>query len=378
MISPKLTAFLLLPALALAPLSARAENPSPWRARYEIARDKISKGECTEALPELDALANTATNDADRQLAIEMAHVCRSAVEAAKPSLQGPHYRSTDEMGVLYANAFVYGMGTASWFVLEAQPNVSLEAMIPFAGFTIGSVGAVATIDHFARFPSGIPQAIGSGLYLGLGEGIFIVGYQHARSSRISDATGHDPRWTTEESATVLWTMSTIGIAAGTLVGYGRRPTAGRVAFTASTTLWGGLLGTAITSAVMPYGDRRAEDSFLVGAGGYNLGLVSGMILAPRIDPSAARMRLVDLGGVGGTLLGVGAYALVAQNNTDARAGWGAGAIGATIGLGLTWLATSSFDEKAHVAPAVVGQGTFEPMVTPLKGGAQAGITGVF
>jgi hypothetical protein len=367
-----------LGALAIVSVAhADSAQPSPWRARYEIARDKIARGECQSALPELDALTASATSETDKQLAIEMAHVCRTITTHDKPALHA-HYRSTDEMAVLYANAFIYGMGTASWFVLEVQPSVSLEAMLPFAGFTIGSVGAVATIDHYARFPSGVPQAIGSGLYLGLGEGIFIVGYQHARSTRISNLTGHDPRWSTEESATVLWTMSTIGIATGALLGYGRRPTPGRVAFTSSMTLWGGLLGSAITSAVMPYGDRRTEDSFLVGLGGYNLGLIGGLILAPQVDPSAARMRFVDLGGVGGALLGAGVYALAAQSNTDARAAWGVGAIGAAVGLGVTWFATTRFDEKSHTPEPNTQHVTFEPMLTPLRGGGQAGVAGVF
>ena len=172
--------------------------------------------------------------------------------------------------------------------------------------------------------------------------------------------------------------MSTIGIATGTLMGYGRRPTPGRVAFTSSATLWGGLLASTATAAIMPYGGRRTEDSYLVGAGGYNLGLFTGMLLAPRIDPSVTRMRFVDLGGVGGALLGAGVYALAAQSSRDERLAYGMGALGAAVGLGLTWVATARFDEKSHTRATQPNQATFEPMVLPSRGGGQVGLTGVF
>ena len=113
--------------------------------------------------------------------------------------------RSTDELTLLYTSAFIYGVGTGSWFLLQTKPDSALTATIPFAGFTAAPVIAIATIDGYKKLPRGLPHAISAGLYLGLGEGIWLVGFQHGRSSRIEehypDADSH-VRWAPESTAT--------------------------------------------------------------------------------------------------------------------------------------------------------------------------------
>lgn len=354
---------------------AHAEPPS-WRARYEAARERIGRGECKIATPEFDELARTAATEADRQLAEEMGRVCREIDRPKPPTAASSRLRGQDEMTLLYANAFIYGLGTSAWFVLETQPSQVLEAMLPFAAFTIGSVGAVALVDHYAPFPRGVPVSIASGLYLGIGEGIWLNALQHARSTRIRAATGHDPRWSAETSATVLWTMGTLGIVTGGLLGYAREPTPGRISFAASATLWGGVLAGAIGGAIHPYGARRIEDIFLAGGVGYNLGLIAGVIVGPVLSPSVARMRFVDLGGVAGGLVFAGGYALAAGKDSDSRAGLALAAGGAALGLGLSWIATSGMDAApTNEAPP---KATVQPVLTPLQGGAQLGVAGAF
>ncbi len=370
----RIMAFPLLIFLVAATSAGASEGE--WRARYEAARHRIARGECESVLAELDSLASSAPTDTDRNLAREMAIVCREALRPAEVVLPPSRLRTTDEMTLLYANAFVYGLGTSAWFVLETKPDNVLAAMLPFAGFTVGSVGAVTLVDRLAPFPKGVPASLATGLYLGLGEGVWITAVQHARSSRIRDATGHDPRWSSETAATVLWSMSTLGVVAGGLLGYAREPTPGRVSFTASCTLWGGMLAGAVAGAVHPYDPRRMEDTFLVAGLGYNLGLMTGVVLGPSIAPSALRMRLVDLGGVAGGLSLGGGYALAAGKDSDARAGLGFAAGGAILGLGLTWLGTSGMSSAPK--PLVPSVATAQPTLVPLPGGAQAGVAGVF
>lgn len=380
---PRILAAPFLLSLLVLGLSRPAlAGPTSWRVRYEAARHKVARGECESAIVDLDELAATAPADEERHLAEEMASVCR---ETLKPSVSVPdpaRLRTTDEMTLLYANAFVYGLGTSAWFVLETKPDNVLAAMLPFAGFTVGSVGAVTLIDRLAPFPRGVPTSLATGLYLGLGEGVWITAVQHARSTRIREATGHDPRWTSETTATVLWSMSTLGVVAGGLLGYAREPTPGRVAFTASCTLWGGVLGGALAGAIHPYGPRRNEDTFFAAGMGYNLGLMTGVVLGPYVAPSALRMRLVDLGGVAGGLALGGGYALAAGKDSDARAGLGFAAGGALLGLGLTWAATSSMaGVPAKAQPgngSAAGAVSAQPSVVPLPGGVQAGVAGVF
>src|SRR5690606_41995843 len=52
----------------------------------------------------------------------------------------------------------------------------------------------------------GIPHAIAAGLYLGLGEGVWLTGYQNAY------AASHDgKRWSAERVSSALWVATTVG-----------------------------------------------------------------------------------------------------------------------------------------------------------------------
>ena len=119
-----------------------------------------------------------------------------------------------------------------------------------------------------------------------------------------------------------------------------RDTTPGRISSTLSTSLWGGLISSFAATSLSPDEARRTEHAFASGLIGYNVGLVGGLIFAPSVAPSIARVRFVDLGGIGGGLIGAGTYTLVAGEGGRARAAFGASALGATLGLGLTWWAT--------------------------------------
>ncbi|CAN5657900.1 hypothetical protein BH09MYX1_BH09MYX1_03350 [soil metagenome] len=367
----------ILGALATAAAAHADSPPEPtaWRARYEIARNKIARGECQSAIGDFDTLSKSATSEADRELASEMSRVCHETLLRPEPA-PDPRLRTTDEITILYANAFLYGLGTSAWFVLETEPNNVLLAMLPFAGFTIGAVGAVALIDHYAPFPRGVPAAIATGLYLGLGEGVLITAFQAARSTRIDNETGHDPKWSTANTATALWAMGTLGAVTGGLIGYAREPTPGEVGFAASCTLWGGLLTAGLAGAIHPDDSHRLERTLVVGGIGYNAGLLGGIIFGPKIAPSVARMRFVDLGGVAGGLLFGGAYALAAGKDADSRAGLGIATAGAALGLGITWLATSRMDRESPSAKKPLA--TIGPTIAPVPGGGTLGVAGVF
>jgi hypothetical protein len=363
--------------------SARAQAPEPghdrsWHERYARARAALLNDDFAQAAREFSALADSAATTQDALLARELGDIARAQEQRSEP-LDQPALRTTDELMVLYTIGVFYGLGTAAWLALQLKPQSFGAAILPFAVLTPAAVGVVAWADDYRPLRHGIPHAIAAGMYLGFGEGLWLVGYQNAYASHHPGAS----RWGSERVATALWATSTAGALAGTLVGALRRPTPGRVSFTASTTIWGGVLSAFAAKAIEPDKAERSQRAYLVGALGYNVGLVAGLLLGPSAAPSVARIRFTDLGGLFGALLGGGGYALVAKGG-DSRVGFGLAAIGGTLGLGITWWATSSMPpDRSHdrLQPAIGGLeprplASLRPTLTPIRGGLIAGVTG--
>ncbi len=373
---------IVLAALVLSawPTSARADEPDAWTARYDRARADMIEGRVREAEREFKALAGEARTEGERTLALEMARLSATyaaradAARAARPSAPRASVRSTDELTLLYTSAFLYGAGTGTWFLLQTKPDSAVTATLPFAALTAAPVIAVATIDGYKKLPRGLPHSLSAGLYLGLGQGIWIVGYQHARSARIEDV---DPdstvRWAPESTASVLWTSATLGAVIGGVAGGFLPTTPGRVSFTASTTMWAGALSGLGAGALLPDDEYRRERAFLVGGIGYNLGLAGGLLGAHVVSPSVARVRLVDLLGLAGGLASAGFYLSVA-GDPDTRTTEGLAVLGAGAGLALGWIVTSGMPKELPAAAASPPRLELRPNLQPVRGGATIGI----
>lgn len=304
-----------------------------WDERYANARRLLVTGHEAEAAPEFERLSASAPTTEDAHRASELAEICRAKLSA---QVDAAHLRSSGELTLLYSTAFVYGLGTSTWVALMTQPKNLAGAVLPFAVLTTAAVGGVSLADSYRPFRRGVPQSIASGAYLGLGEGIWLVGIQHAGAARRDDGSA----WDSKRVASALWGGATLGAVAGGVVGALRQPTPGRVSFTLSTSLWGGLVTSFAAAALSTNEERRTEQAFTAGMVGYNVGLASGLIFAPSVAPSVARVRFVDLGGIGGGLVGAGLYTLAVGGN-DSRASLGAASVGTLAGLGFTWWATS-------------------------------------
>jgi hypothetical protein len=332
----------VLPALALAcalslfqhPLSAAPDEAS-WREEYARAKALLVDGRAPEAARALDALAASAPTPVDAAVARELAAVARASIDRRAPA-PGPHLRTPDELSILYTSAFVYGLGTGGWMVLLTRPSHLAGAALPFVGFTTAAVGGVAMIDAYKPFRRGVPHSIAAGLYLGLGEAVWVIGLEHAAATRRADGS----RWSAEMVGTALWSGATLGGIVGGVVGAWREPTPGRVSFTSSAATWAGVTSGFLAAAVESRDRSRGETAMAVGGVGYNLGLVGGIVVAPLLAPSVARVRFADLGAVGGGLLGAGAYAVAAERTATVRGGLGFAALGMASGLGLTWWLT--------------------------------------
>ncbi len=368
----------LLAVLAVA-AGARAQDPSgSWQQRYERARTALLDEHFEDAQVQLKALAPTAPSESDRRLVLELADLARLKSERRIQQLQ-PSLRTSDELAVLYTTAVFYGLGSSAWLTLQLQPQTFGGALIPFAVLTSAAVGGVAIADAYRPLRHGIPHAIAAGLYLGFGEGLWLVAYQHAYAT---EHPGSNTAWHSERVSTVLWAGSTGGALVGALVGAWRRPTPGRVSFTASAGIWTGVLSAFAADALNPDQKGRAPTSYVVGGIGYNAGLLAGIAFGPSVAPSVARVRFIDLAGLGGALLGGGSYALI-TNQRDSRAGLGAAAIGGALGLGIAWWATSGMaPDRSHDAlPSAIGKRSapafsLQPTIVPTRGGFVASLVG--
>ena len=324
-------------AVAFALFSARAvaePQATPWEQGYARARAELVAGHEAQAASLFDRLALDAATAADARRAQELAEICRSRLQR---DADAAYLRTPQELTLLYSTAFVYGLGTSAWVALMTEPKNLGGVVLPFAVLTTASVGGVALADDYRPFRRGVPQSIATGVYLGFGEGIWAVGIQHAIAARRDDIV----TWDDKRVATALWGGATLGAIGGGIVGAIRQPTPGRTSFTLSTSLWGGLVSSFAATALSPSDARRTEHAFTSGLVGYNVGLVGGLIFAPSVAPSVARVRFMDLGGIGGGLIGAGLYTLAGDEGGRSRATFGASSLGAVVGLGLSWWATS-------------------------------------
>jgi hypothetical protein len=360
----------LLLALANAkPASAAPKVDAAWDERYRHAKTALADGHASAAAEEFAALVEAAPTPEAAALARELLAVARATARRIEPGA-GAHIRTNDELTVLYTSAFVYGLGTSTWVVLLTEPRNFALALVPFAAFTTAAVGGVAVSDDYRPFRRGVPHAIAAGLFLGSGEAVLAVGLQHAAASRADPAS----RWGTNAVATAVWAGATAGGLAGGAIGYLREPTPGRVSFTTSAGIWSGLVAGFAGAALDARARTRTETGFIAGSVGYNLGIASGVMVAPLLAPSVARVRFGDLGAVAGGLVAGGAYAVAAEEHATARGGLGFGALGAAAGFGLTWWLTRGMPGDT---PAEAGSsGSLRALAAPTPGGFTLGLSG--
>lgn len=348
-----------------------------WLTRYEHARSLLLDEAWAEAAEELDGLQADARSAQQKLLAEELASLARAKLRRLRSCCIQPELRTNDELAVLYTMGVFYGLGTAAWAALQLQPSTLEGALLPFAVLTPATVGVIAWADSYRPLRHGIPHALAAGMYLGLGEGIWLVGLQSANADQLSEVS----RWSAETASTALWLSSTAGALAGGLIGALRRPTPGRVSLAGSAAIWGGVLSAFAASAVEPNADDRSVRAFAVGAIGYNIALVTALLIGPRLAPSVSRVRFTDLGGLLGALLGGGGYSVIARGG-DARIGYGLTAIGGLLGLGVAFWATSGMPpDHSHdrLAPAIGERGTapqrLHTWVSPVRSGVLVGLT---
>jgi hypothetical protein len=345
-------------------------DANAWWLRYREARKKMEDGEFKVAADEFDALAASAPDPVTATFVREDARVCRgwatkNLVLAAQADIaesaahsRSRNERTTDELAVLYTNAVFYGIGTGAWLAVQTKPESAAGGVLPALGLSGLSVLGVYGLDSGKPLGYGVPQSIVTGMYIGLYEGIAWTVWNQSRFSRSES-------WRGESVATVIWGSASVGALAGGLIGTYRGTTPGRASFVGSAALWAGAFTGLMTAALVPENDSRDDRSWLGVALGLNAGALGGALAAGEVSPSIARVRFLDLGGIGGFLLAAGLY-LAAEGDSLSSFGV-ASSVGIASGLGIAWAATRNMPRDAEPSGAAAPSMALAPM----RGGAQ-------
>ncbi len=380
------------------PLAVAAE-PSVVQRDYERAKQLMLGGSFAEATQLFEQVAREATDVADKRAASELAGICRkwqrAGVRVVRSSRGGAEAqrdvfgqdgrlrRSTDEIATLYINAVLYGLGSGAALAVLTEPDDPAGFFLPTFAITGAAVGAVAIADQGEGLRYGVPQSISSGMYIGLGQGVIWSIWQNAQ------ARGGD-EWEEAQVASVVWASATAGAIAGGVIGETAGTTPGRAGWVGSTTLWGGVVGALTVGGLMDLeNDSSADENTLLGAAvGTTGGAVAGLVTASDVSPTIGRVRFIDLGGLVGSLAGMGLYSSAAGDNSEPRGFFWATNIGTCAGLATAWVATSRMehdygdDAKSREQARMAGGGlslaleTARPTLVPTQGGMQLGLTG--
>jgi len=340
----------------------------------------MAEGNFAGALTAFDALAASAPDAGAAARAKEDAALCRiwldrGLVLVPRTDLgestvhaRQANQRTIDELAVLYTNAVFYGLGTGAWLGIQTEPKGAAGAILPALGLAGASVLGVYALDSGRPLPYGVPQSMVTGMYIGLYEGIAWTVWNQSQH-RSSEA------WSDKTVATVIWGGATLGLAAGGILGAQRKTTPGRASFVGSASLWSAVVAGFVTSGVVAKDDKQDDRTWLAVALGVNAGAVGGAFAAGEVSPTIARVRFLDLGGIGGLLLSGGLFLATESRNEWAR-DLTIGA-GTAAGLAVAWFATLGMSKDE---PSTTGGTASLPhlVAMPVRGGAALGFAGAF
>ena len=358
------------------------DDRATWDAGYAHARALFERGEFADASTEFWMLARRAPTQFDSARAMELgqlafnwhqrglALVDRKSLVGSDLEARSSDHRTADEIGVLYMTSVLYGISTGLWLDVQTEPSGVSTGVLPPLLLAGAAVGGVALLDSGRGLRYGVAQSIASGLYIGLWQGIAWTTYLQA-------STSHQNQLSTKQYATALWSSATLGAVVGGVVGTASSTTPGRASFVSSASLWPAFvlgMGVAGMSADNQYRDDHA---FLAASLGATGGVVAGILAAGTVSPTTARVRFLDLGGLGGTLVGGGLYLAAAGNHSNFEPAAIMTAVGASAGLAVAWVATSNMPRDEGAVPRTASFDV-HPQLSPQHGGATLGFAGTF
>jgi len=357
------------------PSSAGNVIVSPWQEQFAEARKRMLAGEFDAAAPLFESLAASAPSVEGRAMAQENASLCRAwskmgavvhfrdADGQLSISLDARNNRrTTGELAGLYISSVLYGIGSGITLAVYTEPDSAAAGILPTLALAGASAGLVYLLDSSTGLGYGVPQSASSGLSLGFFSGLAWTMWHFA-------SVDSQDEWSGKTITTLIWGASTAGAVVGGLLGDRLGTSPGRAAFLETAGRWTGLtLGLA--AAALPENDDEKDDvGWLAGAVGLAAGSVGGYFLGREHNPSTARSRFIDLGGIAGGLVGGGLYLSVAGDNSEARPALLVTSLGIASGLGLSWYLTRNLDPDPPPSSLERSGPTLTTIVAPTADG---------
>ncbi len=284
--------------------------------------------------------------------------------------------RTGDEIAFLYLTAIGYGVGTGLWLDAQINPSSVRQGVLPPLLIGLAVPASVYALDNIGKpLRYGLPQSIAEGVLIGAEEGGAWAWYAYAHAP-----SGKEPE--VSKLATAVWGSATVGAAAGGLLGATLDATPGRASFVGSTALWGGVI-FGLTTGSVGKNDENLNDRIAFATGvGIAAGTVGGVVAAGPVSPSAARVRLIDLGALGGGVLFAGGYMAATENWRDAQPALAFATAGVVLGgAGALWLTRNMPPDRPATSspgPAPGAVTILPPEISPIAGGAVFGMRGTF
>ena len=331
-----------------------AEQPEVLEARilYEAAAGLTDRGEYDKALRRFGWISADYKESAYAALALQRRNEIRR-MESVEIAISPPARVGLTVFGTVYA----------TWVGIGAGILAESEELV-YLGMIAGPVaGMVTSLDRTREAPLGNGQAsllaLGGawGTWQGIGAAILAgSGYKTV----VGASMGGGALGFAAASSIVRRTWVTAGEA--TLVNFGG--------------IWGAWFALCGAKSL----GVTDSDALLASAmTGGNLGLLKTGALAPRLGMSGGRARLINLGGIVGSLYGLGTAVLADLHNRD-RPTYGMMLAGGILGLGAgTWFtrnheATQEFfasrdpGRSPDTGPDFTGPGLPVPGLLPSSG----------